>query len=247
MKATVSIVIFLLVAFFAFGQNETLISPAQIGEVKVTPPEFTGNLITNPTNELSLINSYLAKNVKYPENDFYSGPQGTEVIQFTITSEGKVTDFHVINSVSWYIDREVISVLKATNGMWKPGYNNNNPVDMTKEISMIFCNSGNSENVGELFTNLATTSYNKGIVALYEKQNVNKALKFFSNGINYLPNDKCLLLLRGTCLYELGDKEGAIQDWKRMANLGETIDMSEYTELIKGMKGYDELMAVLKK
>ena len=53
--------------------------------------------------------------------------------------------------------------------------------------------------------------------------------------------------MRGVCRYELGDKEGAFEDWNRMAGLGDDIDMSEYIAKIEGMKGYDELMVIIGK
>jgi len=247
MKTKLLFVIFVLLAFVAFGQQETLISPAQIGEIKVTPPEFTGISVAKTTSDLSLISSYLMENVLYPDNDANHGSQGTEVVQFTVTAEGNVTDFKVINSVSWEIDQEIIRVLKTTNGMWKPGYNNNQQVDMTKEVSMVFCLRELEKPVQEIFTDWATTSYKKGSKALFEKHNVHKALKCFNEGINYLPYDKSLLMLRGICRYELGNKDGAMEDWNRMSNLGCDIDMSEYAELLQSMKGYEDLMAYIKK
>lgn len=53
--------------------------------------------------------------------------------------------------------------------------------------------------------------------------------------------------MRGICRFETGDTEGAKEDWNRMSNLGCEIDMSNYAELIQGMKGYDELMAIIGK
>lgn len=247
MKTKVTIAIFMLMAFIAQGQNETLISPDHIDEVKVTPPEFAGISLANSANDLSLINSYLLNNLIYPEKSADYFLQGTEVVQFTVTTEGKVTDFKIINSVSKDIDQEMIRVLQNTNGMWKPGYNNNKPVDMLKEVSMLFYLNDQNKPVAEMFRERATGSFNKGSNALFEKHNVNKALRCFNEGIIYLPYDKSLLLMRGICRYEVGDKKGALEDWNRMSSLGETIDMKEYAEQIKETKGYDELMAILKK
>lgn len=247
MKTKVLFTIFVMWGFVAFGQQETLISPAQIGEIKVTPPEFTGIIVAKTTTDLSLISSYLMGNVSYPDNDAEHGSQGTEVVQFTVTADGNVKDFKVINSVSWEIDQEIIRALKTTDGMWKPGYNNNQKVDMTKEVSLMFCIRKMEKPVREIFTDRATLSYNKGSKALFEKGNVHKALKCFDDGINYLPYDKGLLMLRGICRYELGNKEGAIEDWNRMSSLGSDIDMSDYAELLQSMKGYEDLMAFVKK
>ena len=118
---------------------------------------------------------------------------------------------------------------------------------MTKEVSLVFCLSNMKKPIDELFTNWATVSYKKGSKALFEKHNVHKALKCFDVGINYLPYDKSLLMLRGICRYELGNKEGAIEDWNRMSSLGSDIDMSDYAELLQSMKGYEDLMAFVKK
>ena len=43
------------------------------------------------------------------------------------------------------------------------------------------------------------------------------------------------LLMRGVCRYELGDKEGAFEDWNRMAGMGGNIDISGYIAKIEGM------------
>ena len=53
-------------------------------------------------------------------------------------------------------------ILKTTNGMWKPGYNNNNPVDMTKEVSMIFyIEKELNKPTVELFKEWAAVSFRK--------------------------------------------------------------------------------------
>lgn len=247
MKTKVLFAVLMLFAAFAVGQNKTVFAPDHIGEVKVTPPEFTGLKITNTENDLSLINSYLQKNVNIPENATMYIQQGTEVVQFTITADGNVEDFKIINSVSRIVDEEIIRVLQTTDGMWKPGYNNNQPTAMTKEVSMMFCREKQEKPVTEIFTKLATTSFAKGNKALFEKHNVQKAMRCFSDGITYLPYDKSLLLMRGICRFEIGDKDGAMEDWNRLNALGDNIDMSEFAGNLQGMKGYGELMAVLKK
>lgn len=244
MKRNVIFAISMLVASFAAGQNRN------VEEVKVTAPQFTGvkNAI-NVHNETSaaLIRNYLKENVGFPEEAASVKAEGTEVVQFTVTANGNVTDFKIINSVCKAIDNEIIRALKETNGMWLPGYNNGNPVEMTKEVSMVFClNRKSSESINELFKEKAANCFIAGSAALFEKKNPKKALKFYSWGANYLPYDNSLLLMRGLCRYELGDTEGAFDDWNRVAGSG-GIDMSEYAGKIAELKGYDELMAILKK
>ena len=235
----------MLIAAFTFAQNR------DVEEVRVTAPQFTGivNATLSQTESANLlIRNYLKENVVYPEKAQECRLEGTEVVQFTVTAEGNVADFKIINSVCTLIDEEIIGVLRGTDGMWLPGYNNGNPVDMTKEVSMVFClDNGTNKPTHEIFTEKATSYFSNGNKNLYEKHNVKKAMKFYSSGINYLPYDQSLFLMRGMCRYELGDKEGAIEDWTRMTNLGCEIDMSEYTAQLSGLKGYEELMAILKK
>ncbi len=243
MKKNVIFAISMLVASFALGQNQN------VKEIEVSAPQFTG--VENAINvriesSATLIRNYLKKNVGFPLEAAASNAEGTEVVQFTVTAAGNIVDFKVINSVSREIDNEVIRVLKKTDGMWLPGSNNGLFVDMTKEISMVFClEKKNSESITEMFTTKARSYFTDGTIALFEKKNPKKALKFYNCGINYLPYNQSLLLMRGICRYELGDKTGARDDWNRITGL-DGVDMSEYTTQMEEMKGYNELMAILK-
>jgi TonB family protein len=252
MKTMKTISIFatiMLIAIFAFGQDQ--IPGVKVPEVKVTPPQFAG--IENAfkiqsSSQNALINNYLSKHVNFPEKAELRRMEGTEVVQFTVTTEGNVTDFIIINSICKEIDYEVIQALQQTKGMWIPGFNNNEPVEMTKEVSMVFyLDDGTSKPTHEIFSEKATEYFNTGNINLFEKHNVKKAMKSYAMGVNYLPYDKSLLLWRGMCRYELGDKEGAREDWSRIITLGGDIDMSEYMTQIEGMKGYTDMMAILKK
>jgi tetratricopeptide (TPR) repeat protein len=189
----------------------------------------------------------LARNFDQHDNNDLK-PEGTEVVRFTVTPSGELSDFAIINSVSREIDKEIIRVLETTNGMWIPGNNDNVPTGMTKEVSLAFCIKNNSsKSVTEIFKEKATNCYFAGSKALFEKQNPKKALKYYNWGINYLPNDQSLLLGRGICRYETGDKEGARQDWERLKSLGGfEIENWELTENAKGLKSYDELTSIFK-
>lgn len=243
MKTKLFIATCMLIAAFATGQNETFISPKNPDEVTVTPPSFT--MTKYSTKVDNILNEYLMNKMTYPYCSKKSRYQGTEVVLFTVTAEGNVTDFKVINSVCHAIDDAIVNAIKSTNGMWKPGRNNNVPVSMTKEVSVAFyIDDLPNKSQPEMFTKWATTAFNKGSVALFEKSDPKKALRFYDEGVNYMPYDKNLLLLRGMCRYELGNQEGALEDWNRMASLG-GINMEEYASLVKHMKGYNEVMAIL--
>jgi hypothetical protein len=246
MKATIFFFSCMMLTIIALGQEPE----ANVKEIKVTAPKFAG--IENAVEilnarESATINAYLSKYFNYTDTRDVK-PEGTEVIQFTVTPEGELTDFVIINSVSHDIDMEMIRILRTTNGMWIPGYNNNEPAEMTKEVSMAFCTENNSsKSVTDVFTEKATHYFVDGSKIFFEKQNPKKAMRNFTRGINYLPYDKGLLLMRGICRFETGDKEGAHQDWERVKILG-GIEMEEsyLTENLKGLKSYEELTSIFR-
>lgn len=221
---------------------------ANVKEVKVTAPKFAG--IENAVDilngkESETINAYLTKNFQYSGNKF---AEGTEVVQFTVTPSGELTDFTIINSVSREIDQEMIRVLETTKGMWIPGYNNKEPAAMTKEVSIAFYPGNNtSKSVTEIFTEKATHYFSNGSKNLFIKKNPKKASRYYSKAINYMPYDKNLLILRGISRFETGNKEGAQQDWRRVKELG-GIDLEDsyLTENLKGLNSYDELTSIFK-
>jgi hypothetical protein len=221
---------------------------ATVNEVKVTAPKFAG--VENATaifNQVKseTINEYLVKNFEYSGHQIF---EGTEVVQFIVTPVGELTDFNIINSVSRQIDQEMIRVLKNTEGMWIPGYSNNIPVEMIKEVSMAFYPvEYSSKSVTEIFTKKATHYFMDGSKNLFEKKNPKKASRYYSMGIKYLPYEKSLLLLRGICRFETGDTAGAHKDWERLNSLGGfDIENSYLTDDIKELKSYNELTGIFK-
>jgi len=244
MKTKLFFAICMLIATFAFGQN------SEINEVEVTAPQFTGQqnaVLAQKGSSNEMVRNWLKGNIVYPERAIKCGIEGTEVVKFTVTTEGNVADIQFVNSVCPEINYAIESALETTNGMWLPGLNNGEPVAMSNEISFAFCCKTTDENdVTNRFKEKATNYFSAANKALFEKKNVKKALKYFDRGINYLPYDNSLLLMRGMCRYELGDKEGAMQDWDRLSEQG-SIDMRESISQIEGMKGFNDLMVILNK
>lgn len=243
-KLLLLITVLLCFSLVSFSQSENSVS-SNLMEVEVSPPSFTGIsdynlLVQNASSEP--IREYIIKNAKYPEDAQKCMVEGVEVVQFCIDKYGDVSNIKIINGLCPAIDNEVIRVLKTTNGMWKPGYKNESPTAMTREISILYrlYNNGKYCSTSELFKQKATTCFNIGNKQLYKKRNAKKALKQYERGIRYLPYDKSLLMSRGLCRYELGDIEGAKSDWKRIRTLG-GINMEEMAYEIKDMEGYEVL------
>lgn len=236
MKTKFIFLLFTIISSFAFGQDLKVNVP----EVKVTPPKFTGIEIKKAETPLGILETYVRDNLQYPDRayDYYN--EGTEVVQFVITPTGEVTDFTVVNSVSLEIDDEVIRVLKTTSGMWTPGYNNDQPVAMEKEISIVFKPEGSRTD----FLKTGQTYFKKGGTLLLVKDNPRKAVREYNKAFVLLPSDKSLLIMRGLAKFETGDKDGACRDWTRIKALGGN-QGDVYLDSFCEMKGYAEMIKIL--
>ncbi|WP_163707980.1 energy transducer TonB [Mangrovibacterium lignilyticum] len=216
-----------------------------IDEVKVKPPKFAGVQVTTIQDEQSIAD-YIAANMQYPEEDLKHNIEGTEVIVFTVGEDGTLSNFEVVNSVSKQMDNEIIRVLKTTTGMWYAGTNNDNTVEMDKEIA-IACKIANSEipNKQTDFKVLATDYFKRGAKLLYVKHHPKRALNKFDEGIRYLPYDANLLVMRGYAKFTLGDRDGAIEDWRIVKEKTDIDNLEELTSTYQDLDGYAELMEVL--
>ena len=212
MKGKIILVLFIVISSsIATGQNVKNSLPESV----ITAPEFKVNFQNNGNGYLK---NYLLQHIEYPENSLQWNQEGTEVAQFTVTSEGEVTDLTIINSVSPEIDSEVIRVLRSTSGMWRPAFENGKPVSRVKEVSIGFA-------LGEFNPEKRFIHEAKEYLALGNKQFFNKkdsknALYFYNKALRYVPNNKNLLATRGICKYQMGDKAGACRDWNRIRTLG---------------------------
>jgi TonB family protein len=216
MKATTIFLLFLFVAFLVNAQD--VMKSRMLEGVDVKPPVFTGikgtkAILSAEASEFVSIYDYLQSNLEYPEKSKDAWREGRVIIRFTVLATGDVDDFQVINGVSSDIDREVIRVLKSTDGMWKPGKNDNTPVDMEKEVSITFQmeKSDHLRMAQKLFTRA-----NKKLL----KHKTKRALRLLDNALVYHPYSDALLFRRGVTRLAVGNKMGACEDWNRLKSLG---------------------------
>ncbi len=193
------------------------------------------------------IQDYLTRNITYPELALSIAAEGVEVVMFTVTGKGELTDFQVINSVCESIDKEVIRVLKTTNGMWQPGIENNEPVTMQTEICAYFAlGEVSSKNCSVYFTRKGISLLRKANKKFVNKHKPKAALALYDRAMNYCPNNPTLLLFRGLCKHELDDVTGAQKDWERMTRLGGIpVDTFHLKKEFSHLKGCNSLLSVL--
>jgi tetratricopeptide (TPR) repeat protein len=198
----------MLIAAIATGQNRELKS------IEVAPPKFK-------TSAPESVEEFIKANVGYPAETYKWRMEGTEVVQFVVTSEGEIKDFKVINSVSREIDNEVIRLLMLTDKMWIPGTKNGEPVSMEKEVTLAFQLSPASD-----FVENAKFYMTKANELCFQKNKPEKALRFYDMAVNYLPNEEAIISIRGLCKYMMGNINEADKDWKRAEILAQRNDES---------------------
>lgn len=80
---------------------------------------------------------FLNKNLHYPDSAINHEIQGTVVIGFKVSKEGKASDFTVVQSVDKYLDAEALRVLKLSRG-WQPAIYGGIYSDSYKRQPIIF-------------------------------------------------------------------------------------------------------------
>ena len=71
--------------------------------------------------------SFLQQNLKYPEEAKEKEIQGRVIVQFTIETDGSVSDVSVLQSVHPLVDAQVVNAISSMTG-WKPGMHEGKPV-----------------------------------------------------------------------------------------------------------------------
>jgi TonB family protein len=195
--------------------------------------------------EITSIEDYLKQYVNYPEAARRNEEAGTSIVEFTVTEKGELLDFQVINPVSDEIDREMIRALNQTNGLWEPGRLNGAAVPMKKEVSLLFVPDERFD-----LEEAADKHLKEGSEALFAKDDPRQALFHLNEAVKLLPYNRDILSVRSLCKYEMGDKEGAREDWERVINMkiGETTKLETGFLIIKmkELDSYDEFDRTIK-
>ena len=94
------------------------------------PPEFKGN-----PEELM---KFIVSKIIYPIDAQNDGIQGRVIVQFVITSEGRVRNVRTVRSVHPLLDEEAERVVKLTDENWKPGFQDGKAVNFLFTIPIYF-------------------------------------------------------------------------------------------------------------
>jgi TonB family protein len=80
---------------------------------------------------------FLNKNLRYPQKAIDGNIQGTVIISFMVSEEGKLSDFKIEQSVDPSLDEETMRVLKKS-GDWLPAEGDGKKIPMRRMQPMVF-------------------------------------------------------------------------------------------------------------
>ena len=132
------------------GVDATDFDPPTQGD----PGGMIGGTGDKPTNSNEVFNAveqmpsfdglagFLQKNISYPGRANEEGIQGKVYVQFTVNTDGSITDVQVVKGIGYGCDEEAMRVIKKTSGRWKVGKQNGVPVRVrfTQPVSFVIQN-----------------------------------------------------------------------------------------------------------
>jgi periplasmic protein TonB len=86
--------------------------------------------------EASEFNSWVTKEIKYPEQAIKQKIIGCVTLSFVVEKDGTVSDVKVLRSVP-FLDDEALRVVKSS-PKWTPGYKDNIPVRVSFVLPVVF-------------------------------------------------------------------------------------------------------------
>lgn len=120
--------------------NELSLDQVGTGDVIGAPPEpepeftFVEQEPQPPGGDLQ---SYFAKNVKYPQKAINAEVEGKVYVTFVVTSDGSIDDVRPMKGIGYGCDEEALRVVKSM-PKWTPGKNGGRAVKVRMTIPIIF-------------------------------------------------------------------------------------------------------------
>jgi hypothetical protein len=169
MKKFVAVLGLLIWGLMLFGQQ------IELPETLVKSPRFMSEKMEVLDESHSAIGQYMQQQLTTGVNDATEYAEGVVVVEFTIHADGSLSNFIVDHSVSARNDNAVLNVVKNSEGMWEPGQNNDQYVDMKKRLYVGFTDP---ESPG--LRELATEEQERGLRKYYKVAFVEES-PFLSN------------------------------------------------------------------
>ena len=120
--------------------------PSQLSEIMIMGQGASGasNNFAAPSGKMAApmaginaYNNYLESNMRYPDEARQRNINGRVTIEFTVTAEGRLTDFKIVQALGYGCDEEVIRLVKE-GPAWTPSLRNNTPTESVVRVRLKF-------------------------------------------------------------------------------------------------------------
>lgn len=106
-------------------------------EEEAIPFALVENKPTFQGGDANTFSKWVNSQLEYPEIAKENGIQGRVTLQFTVNTDGSVSDVKVLRGVDSSLDKEAVRVVSAS-PKWKPGMQRDKPVRVTYTFPVIF-------------------------------------------------------------------------------------------------------------
>lgn len=104
--------------------------------VNFQPVLSTQNII-QPDFSYSNVKNYIFNHLSYPGEALNADIQGTVIVSFIITKEGKADSIAIIQTVHPLLDNEAIRLIKNM-PQWEPVFHSGKPIQLSYKVPVIF-------------------------------------------------------------------------------------------------------------
>ena len=106
-------------------------------EEEAIPFALVENKPTFQGGDANTFSKWVNSRLEYPEIAKENGIQGRVTLQFTVNTDGSVSDVKVLRGVDSSLDKEAVRVVSSS-PKWKPGMQRDKPVRLTYTFPVIF-------------------------------------------------------------------------------------------------------------
>ena len=106
-------------------------------EEEAIPFALVENKPTFQGGDANTFSKWVNSRLEYPEIAKENGIQGRVTLQFTVNTDGSVSDVKVLRGVDSSLDKEAVRVVSSS-PKWKPGMQRDKPVRVTYTFPVIF-------------------------------------------------------------------------------------------------------------
>lgn len=131
MKKFIFAILMACISFASFAQDKN-----QAVEVKSTIASGFDKCAMYPGGENGM-NTFIHKNIDYPMAAIKSGKEGNVTVQFTVNTDGTVSNVKVVKGLEPNLDAEAIKVVSKMKG-WTPAMKGGKAVPMDYQVNCHF-------------------------------------------------------------------------------------------------------------